>query len=158
MKEIRYESTWILYFLFFQSLLYNIASFSSARILTSLVTIVFIQEEDAFTIHIVKLVLETLLIISNEKLFGFVDLLMIQVMHWNLDQNQHNFFHHLFLQRLFKQNKLNPRLSDDRKNYSLLYETLGAWRVVIIWCTNTGNQNSQNAILKTFKFCKVMVI
>lgn len=156
MKEIRSETTWILYFLFFQSLLYNIASFSLVRILTSLVTIVFIQEEDAFTIHIVKLVLETLLIISNEKLFGFVDLLMIQVMHWNLYQNQHNFFHHLFLQRLFKQNKLNPRLWDERQNYSLLYETLGSWRVVIIWCTY--NQNSQNAILKTFKFFKVMVI
>lgn len=156
MEEIRSESTWILYFLFFQSLLYNIVSFSLARILTSLVTIVFIQEEDAFTIHIVKLVLETLLIICNKKLFGFVDLLMIQVMHWNLYQNQHNFFHHLFLQWLFKQNKLNPRLWDERQNYSLLYETLGAWRVVIIWCTY--NQNSQNAILKTFKFFKVMVI
>lgn len=156
MKEIRSETTWILYFLFFQSLLYNIASFSLVRILTSLVTIVFIQEEDAFTIHIVKLVLETLLIISNEKLFGFVDLLMIQVMHWNLYQNQHNFFHHLFLQWLFKQNKLNPRLWDERQNYSLLYETLGSWRVVIIWCTY--NQNSQNAILKKFKFFKVRVI
>lgn len=72
MKEIRSEKTWILYFLFFQSLLYNIASFSSARILTSLVTIVFIQEEDAFTIHIVKLVLETLLIISTKNFLGLL--------------------------------------------------------------------------------------
>lgn len=51
---------------------------------------------------------------------------MIQAMHWNLYQNQHNFFHHLFLQWLFKQNKLNSRLWDERQNYSLLYETLGA--------------------------------
>lgn len=99
MKEIRSEKTGILYFLFFQSLLYNIASFSSARILTSLVTIVFIQEEDAFTIHIVKLVLETLLIISTKSFLG-LSAHMIQVMHWNLYQNQHNFFHHLFLQWL----------------------------------------------------------
>lgn len=72
MKEIRSETTWILYLLFFQSLLYNIASFSLARILTSLVTIVFIQEEDAFTIHIVKLVLETLLIISTKSFLGLL--------------------------------------------------------------------------------------
>lgn len=155
MKEIRSETTWILYFLFFQSLLYNIASFSLARILTSLVTIVFIQEEDAFTIHIVKLVLETLLIISTKSFLGLL------ICSWfksctGTYQNQHNFFHHLFLQWLFKQNKLNPRLWDERQNYSLLYETLGAWRVMIIWCTY--NQNSQNAILKKFKFFKVRVI
>lgn len=155
MKEIRSETTWILYFLFFQSLLYNIASFSLARILTSLVTIVFMQEEDAFTIHIVKLVLETLLIISTKSFLGLLICSWFNLW-WNLYQNQHNFFHHLFLQRLFKQNKLNPRLLDDRQNYSLLYETLGAWRVVIIWCTY--NQNSQNAILKKFKFFKVRVI
>lgn len=154
MKEIRSEKTWILYFLFFQSLLYNIASFSSARILTSLVTIVFIQEEDAFTIHIVKLVLETLLIISTKSFLG-LSAHMIQVMHWNLYQNQHNFFHHLFLQWLLNKKWIQDYRMID-KIILYFYETLGAWRVVIIWCTY--NQNSQNAILKTFKFFKVMVI
>lgn len=154
MKEIRSEKTWILYFLFFQSLLYNIASFSSARILTSLVTIVFIQEEDALTIHIVKLVLETLLIISTKSFLG-LSAHMIQVMHWNLYQNQHNFFHHLFLQWLLNKKWIQDYRMID-KIILYFYETLGAWRVVIIWCTY--NQNSQNAILKTFKFFKVMVI
>lgn len=154
MKEIRSEKTWILYFLFFQSLLYNIASFSSARILTSLVTIVFIQEEDAFTIHIVKLVLETLLIISTKSFLG-LSAHMIQVMHWNLYQNQHNFFHHLFLQWLLNKKWIQDYRMID-KIILYFYETLGAWRVVIFWCTY--NQNSQNAILKTFKFFKVMVI
>lgn len=154
MKEIRSEKTWILYFLFFQSLLYNIASFSSARILTSLVTIVFIQEEDAFTIHIVKLVLQTLLIISTKSFLG-LSAHMIQVMHWNLYQNQHNFFHHLFLQWLLNKKWIQDYRMID-KIILYFYETLGAWRVVIIWCTY--NQNSQNAILKTFKFFKVMVI
>lgn len=156
MEEIRSESTWILYFLFFQSLLYNIASFSSARILTSLVTIVFIQEEDAFTIHIVKLVLETLLIISTKTFLGLLICSWFKSCTGTYIKTNTISFNISFYNGYLNKTNWNPRLWDERQNYSLLDETLGAWRVVIIWCTY--HQNSQNAILKTFKFFKVMVI
>lgn len=153
MKEIRSEKTWILYFLFFQSLLYNIASFSSARILTSLVTIVFIQEEDAFTIHIVKLVLETLLIISTKSFLGLSAHDSSHAL--ELISKPAQFLSPSLFTMVIKQKWIQDYRMID-KIILYFYETLGAWRVVIIWCTY--NQNSQNAILKTLKFFKVMVI